>query len=108
KVKVTLVPDGPLADGITGSTIVQTVDPTVTDFVLDVPLGAYTASAVGLDADGGTTPLLVAQGSVEPAAETPFTFEPTQTGLTCGSAGTDTGIARAFLDVVVPEAPPTP
>ena len=101
-IELTFEPTGPLVDGSTGSTVVRTVDLADTVFVFDIPLGTYQVTAATVEPDGGRTPLLVAQSDDPPVASAAFEFEPEDWSGDCAGSSWGTGIARAFLDVVLP------
>lgn len=85
KVEVTLVPDGPLIDGSTGSTVRRTV--TFSQGVRDVPAGYYTLTAALVQDDGSRAPLRVGRSSSEAAlaASMKLLFDGFDT---CGHSGT--------------------
>ena len=82
--------------------MVRTVDLADTVFVFDIPLGTYQVTAATVGPDGGRTPLLVAQSDDPPVASAAFEFEPEDWYGDCAGSSWGTGIARAFLDVVLP------
>lgn len=100
-VQITLTPIGSLADGTPGATITRSVDYEQSVFALDIPLGRYRVTAAIAGEPGSPTALLVAQTGGRPAPSAEFSFKP-ESFSSCGSASTSTGIARGFLDVVLP------
>ncbi|GGO30411.1 carboxypeptidase-like regulatory domain-containing protein [Deinococcus humi] len=85
QVEVTLVPDGPLIDGSTGTTIKRVTS--VDKALQDIPVGYYTLTAALVNADGSQTPLSVSRTNTEeslrPSAKVLFNGYDS-----CGHSGT--------------------
>lgn len=102
-VELTLTPTGPLIDGSTGSVLTRSVDIGATVFVLDIPVGPYAVTATTVEADGMRLPLQVAQSGATPAPVAQLEFQPEDySGHDCADAGANSGVERAFLDIVLP------
>lgn len=98
RVEVTLVPDGPLVDGSPGKTLVRTTRPG-DQFLYDIPLGHYRATAIEIRKDGSRVPLLM--GEAKPVSTMDLAFESNTTYCGLGY-GKVSGIGRAFLYVARP------
>ena len=98
RVEVTLIPDGPLVDGSKGKAVVRTTRPG-DQFLYDIPLGHYTATAVEIRKDGTRAPLRM--GNKAPANSMALDFESNTTYCGLGY-GKVSGIGRAFLYVARP------
>lgn len=101
-IEYTLTPDGPLADGSGGQTIVRKHD--WEDFLWqDIPVGAYRVSAVRIEADGSRTGLKIgAKGSGVEMGDTALLEFKSPDG-SCGGLGGN-GLERAFLWLEAPGA----
>ena len=96
KIKVTLVPNGPLADGSTGKTITQVLDWENDKFVEDIPVGTYTVTASQTTASGVTSALEVGPNESGLGAQSKLGFEPAS--VSCGG-DFGNGTTRTFLYV---------
>ena len=94
KIKVTLVPNGPLADGSTGKTITQVLDWENDKFVEDIPVGTYTVTASQTTASGVTSALEVGPKDSSLGAQSQLGFEPGSSS--CGG-DFGNGTTRTFL-----------
>jgi len=102
-IELTLTPSGPLIDGSTGAVVTRNVDLQKSQFVLDIPAGAYKVSAARVKSDGTRVAARVGPSSSEGYFEYDFTFEPVQTSLECGTyGGTISGLDRGILYVLSP------
>jgi len=102
-IELSLTPSGPLIDGSTGAVITRLVDLQKSQFVLDIPAGAYKVSATRVKADGTRMPIRVGSNSSQGSSEYDFEFNPVQTVLECGSyVAAISGLERGILYVISP------
>jgi hypothetical protein len=100
-VELQLTPTEPLIDGSTGTVLSRSVDLGKTQYALDIPVGVYKITATRVKTDGTRVAARLGPTSSQAAAETVFEFKPTDTPQ-CGSAITNSGISRGFLNVLSP------
>ena len=83
--ELTLVPNGPLIDGSTGTTLTGVAR--LQDELVDIPVGRYTVTAVALGDDGSRTPLKVSLDYLEesPGSSADLLFDGFDE---CGHTGT--------------------
>ncbi|PYE50435.1 carboxypeptidase-like regulatory domain-containing protein [Deinococcus yavapaiensis] len=95
RVQLTLVPNGPLADGSKGKTLVKTTE-LGDSFLYDIPLGSYTATAVEIRKDGTRFPLLMGKDKAAPQMNLKFESNSPYCGAGYSRVSS---IGRAFLYV---------
>ncbi|MCL6569731.1 MAG: carboxypeptidase-like regulatory domain-containing protein, partial [Meiothermus silvanus] len=100
-IEYTFAPNGPLADGSTGQTIVRKHD---WDNYLwqDIPVGAYKVSAVRIEPDGSRTPLKVSTKSSGMEMGDSALLEFKSGDSICGGLGGN-GLERAFVWLQTPD-----
>lgn len=102
-IELTLTPSGPLIDGSTGSVITRRVELQKSQFVLDIPAGAYKLSASRLKSDGTRVAARLGPSSSEGSSVYDFEFDPVQTSLECGTyAAGINGLDRGIVYVLSP------